>query len=167
MIKAGVSGGNTQGTTDITYLGESEGYHPQLQLAKYLSFLGLQKKTQADDLYGGYDNAKLFGMGLLGYNPFQGIGEPKANRPPRAAAPPPEQVPIGPDGKPIPPRAAAPPPEAVPIGPEGKPIPRKAPAPPPEQPPGPPPKRGDPMNPMGKGVTADELLRQWAQQRRN
>lgn len=118
MIKAGMSNSSNANTTDVQYLGEETGFKPQMELAKYLALIGLQKKSQADERYGGYGSAKQFGFGMFGYDPFKNAreaenGPPPAPEPPRTGKPPVEEAPpIGPDGKPIqnPPPAGTKPP---------------------------------------------------------
>lgn len=127
MVKFGVSNENTRGTQDVVYMGEKEGYVPQMELAQYLSLLGLQKKMQADERYGGTGNAKKFGFGLFGRNWLEGAAGPgKPPEPQKMPAPTPDgggtvvTVPPG-GGTPAPPPGGtpAPPPGGTPQPPPG------------------------------------------------
>ncbi len=189
MIKAGLSNSSNANTTDVQYLGEETGFKPQLELAKYISLLALQKKTQADDRYGGYTNAGNFGFGMFGYNPFGNAAEAENPTPPavppKTGKPPIEEPPpVGVDGtpKPKPGPTPSPSPTPTPTPPPGGGAPPKNPdtgsnGPPAQGPPkggtrapfndvpfvatAPPSQTTLPQNP-----TVDELARRWAAARR-
>jgi hypothetical protein len=81
MVKIGAEAGSSENSQQVNYLGDQPEYKPQIELSKYLAKLGVQYKTQADDLYGGVDNAKNYGSGGFGYNPFEAF-DPTGNPPP-------------------------------------------------------------------------------------
>lgn len=78
MVKFGGGTNRSSGETGIRYLGEQSvggnGYSPQLDLAQYIALLATGKKVQADDLYGGLDNAKANSLTYWGRNSFPGEG---------------------------------------------------------------------------------------------
>lgn len=85
-LGGGISGSHTSSSGYTRYIGDGGTYDPQLALADYLGRLGLQHKTQSDDLYGGSEHAKNMGYGLFDMKMF---GDPNATLP--TAAPPIEE----------------------------------------------------------------------------
>lgn len=175
MVKLGYGSKSTEGRQDVRYLGDTDTFTPQIELAKYLSLLGIQKKTQADDIFGGTQNARNFGYGFFGYNPFDPEGSSSdTGKPPtgtKAPAPPTEEpVTPAPAPAPTPPPPPAPPPPPLPPPPPGGPPSGPGDPPPAEDPPVNPPRRGvpkfeDPRTTVSAQPTPEQLRMAWSRSR--